>query len=187
MSTVTFEIAPSYIAKFLKARNIKGGCVVPARKVDTGELGALLVCHTPSVSKWESQLNKIKWIVSCYCPFDDKSPFGGNINTSVKTEFNKTSGELVVMLKEEGEIEFADLEARTYDWHFGLTESNLMQLEVVESSPRWARQHFNYRVVFSIYWDYYNYYLEHEYVCYKLAGCHNLDEVQYFVETGELI
>ena len=182
MSTsVTFEIAPSYIPTFIKHREIKGGCVVPVRKQDTGEFGALLICHTPSVSKWESQMDKIKWIVSCYCPHDDKSPFGGNRKYSVQTEY--FNGILTASLQNPDRYVEEEIHIPLIDWQFNL---DLNQLEVVIFSSNWTLEAEHRDNGFQIYWDYCDYYVYDLWHAYKLEGCQTLEEVQFYIETGEL-
>ena len=187
MSTsVTFEIAPSYIPTFIKHREIKGGCVVPVRRQDTGEFGALLLCHTPSVSKWESQMDKIKWIVSCNCPYDDKSPFGGNSHASVRTIYRGGLLECGLINRiplgydDEGEDYLVNEEV----WLFNLTENHLNNLEQSRIMSYWIQEYSTNE--FQVYWDYVDYYLNYNGSCYKLADCYGLSEVRHFIETREL-
>ena len=87
-STIQFEIAPSYINKFLQGRVTKGGCVVPARNLSTGEVGSLYIVHKPSLKK--EVLDRCKWAISCCLKDSSKSPFeDGNSNNFVKTTFEK--------------------------------------------------------------------------------------------------
>ena len=179
-TVVKFEIAPSYVDTFIKYREIPGGCVIPVRKQDTGEFGALLICHTPSVSKWESQMDKIKWIVSCYCSHDEKSPFGGNKKYSVQTEY--FNGTLTASL-ENPDRYAEEINVPKVDWQFNI---DLNQLEVVRLSSNWTLEAEHIDNEFQIYWDYYDYYVYDFWHAYKLEGCQTLEEVQLYIETGEL-
>ena len=102
MSSVQFEIAPSYIASFKRYRKVQGGGVIPVRRMDTGELGALLICHIPSLRKWSHIIEKVKWVICCNCPYPDKSPFGyANKFSPVKTRLTSNILEVNLVLEED--------------------------------------------------------------------------------------